>query len=415
MCGAVGSQWGRAVGICRSPKKVAVAFLVLLVAAPCFRFAPPARAATPQPIRIGIDAEFSLQGSTSAQAIALGARIAADEINAAGGLLGGRTLQLVEKDNRSVPARSIVNLEALAADPAVVAVIGGRFSPVVVDDIPEVHRLGLPLLDAWGAADTVTDNDYPPRMVFRLSLRDQWAIAAIVKHAAARGLRRLGLLVPNTEWGRSSTHAARALVAADPRLSLAGIELYDWGERTMLGHYLRLQAAGADVLVMVVNDREGIMLINEMAALPAAKRLPVLAHWGITGGNFFEGTRAALPHVDLLVVQTYSFIGATDPVARRVLAAAARLGAGNARTIASPVGVAQAYDLVHILARAIALAGTTDRMAVRDALERVTDYRGLVRFYARPFTPDRHEALSPDQVFLARYAADGAIERVSPP
>ena len=47
------------------------------------------------PVLIGIDAEFSVVGSTSAQAIRLGAQIAVDEINADGGVLGGRPLALV--------------------------------------------------------------------------------------------------------------------------------------------------------------------------------------------------------------------------------------------------------------------------------------------------------------------------------
>ena len=49
---------------------------------------------------------------------------------------------------------------------------------------------------------------------------------------------------------------------------------------------------------------------------------------------------------------------------------------------------------------------------MRDALEQVNDYRGLIRYYARPFAPDRHEALALEDVFMARYAADGAIERI---
>src|SRR3569623_3676159 len=77
--------------------------------------------------------------------------------------------------------------------------------------------------------------------------------------------------------------------------------------------------------------------------------------------------------------------------------------------IKSPVGVAHAYDMMHILARAIDLAGSTDRAAVRDALEKVPDYRGLVKHYHPPFTAARHEALGPEQLLLARFRADGVL------
>lgn len=366
------------------------------------------------PVKIGISAEFGVTGSTSAQAIRMGAAIAVDEINAAGGVLGGRRLELVEKDDRSVPARAIQNLRDLAADPAVVGVLGGKYSPPVVESLPEIHRLGIPFFDPWAAADSITEHDYRPDYVFRLSLRDSWAMQAMVDHARARGLKGIGILVPNTEWGRSSERALRNAIGDGQRVGVVSTQWYHWGEPSFQEHYAGILAAKAEGLILVGNEREGALLIREMAALPPERRLPVLSHWGITGGTFFQNTRDALPKVDLTLVQTYSFLGATDPVARRVVAAARRMGMKDERAIASPVGVAHAYDLVHIIARAVDAAGSTDRAAIRDALEKVTQYHGLVRTYARPFAPGRHDALSRAEVFMARYADDGTIERIAP-
>lgn len=113
------------------------------------------------------------------------------------------------------------------------------------------------------------------------------------------------------------------------------------------------------------------------------------------------------------MVQTYSFIGAGDPPARRVLAALkARFGVSDPRRIDSPVGVAHVYDLVRLLAQAIDKAGGTDRTAVRDAFENLDEYQGLVRLYRPPFTAQRHEALGPENIFLARYALDSTLVRI---
>ena len=57
-------------------------------------------------------------------------------------------------------------------------------------------------------------------------------------------------------------------------------------------------------------------------------------------------------------------------------------------------------------------AGSTDRELVRDALEKVRDYRGLVRHYERPFTAERHDALGPGEVLMARFRADGRIQPI---
>lgn len=363
------------------------------------------------PVLIGINAEFGVADSTSAQAIRLGAQIAVDEINAAGGVLGGRPLALAEKDNRSVPARFIKNLHEFAADPNIVAVFCGRYSPVVVEAIPDIHRLKLPLLDPWAAADLITTHDFRPNYIFRLSLRDTWAVQVMIRHAKRRGMSKLGLLAPNTEWGRSNLKAAEALDQADPQFSVVDTQWYNWGDASLLEQYQALRKADAEGLLFIGNEREGVLLVKEMAALPNEQRLPILAAWGITGGNFFQNAGPALKDVDLAVVQTYSFIGAADPVAQRVVQAARRYGVDGPRRIQSPVGVAHTYDLVHILARAIQMAGSTDRSVIRDALEKVADYAGLVKTYPQPFTPDRHDALSLQEVFMARYAEDGAIVR----
>jgi len=373
---------------------------------------PPIRAEPPRPIRIAVDAEFGVKDSTSAQAILAGVRIAAAEINGAGGVLG-RPLEVVERDNRSVPARSRANLRELAADPGVVAVFCGKYSPVVVETLPDIHALELPLLDPWAAADSITDNDYRPSYVFRLSLRDSWAVGTMLAEVRRRGLGRVGILLPHTEWGRSTLRAAETLSEGDEGLTIVERRWYNWGDASLLEHYRALQQADAQVVILVANEREGSIFAKEVAELPAAERLPIQSHWGVTGGRLFQLAGESLAKLDFSVVQTYSFIGAQAPAARRVaMAAAALFGVADERGVPAPVGVAHAYDLTHILARAITLAGSADRRAVRDALEQVRDYPGLIRFYPQPFSPERHDALTPADVFLARFAADGALEPI---
>uniref|UniRef100_UPI000AE3A54F hypothetical protein n=1 Tax=Methylogaea oryzae TaxID=1295382 RepID=UPI000AE3A54F len=89
------------------------------------------------------------------------------------------------------PARALNNLRELAQDPDVVAVMCTRYSPVVVETLPEIHRLKLPLLDPWAAADGITDNGYIPNYVFRLSLRDAWALAAMMRYAKQKGAHKV--------------------------------------------------------------------------------------------------------------------------------------------------------------------------------------------------------------------------------
>lgn len=394
----------------------AAASLVTLLAAAVAAASPDGSVASKQPILVGLDAELGYADSTSAEAIREGILIAIDEINRSGGVLRGRPLALLEKANHSVPARSIENIKELAAQPEVVAVFCGRFSPTVLEAIPTIHAVGLPLLDPWSAADAIVDNGFEPSYAFRLSLRDGWAMNVMLRHAQALGARSVGLMLLNTSWGRGSLQAAERYVGEHRGLKIAGVRWFNWNDKTFLDKYRSLLADGAQALVLVSNSNEAQLLVREIAALPIRERLPIVSHWGVTGGRMVELAGPALAKVEFSVVQTYSFIGAKDAAARRVVAAHQRLfGSGGARAIKSPVGMAHAYDLTHILARAVAKAGSLDRRAIRDALERLGPYQGLIRRYAPPFTPSNHEALTPAQVFMAEYADDGALVRIVRP
>jgi branched-chain amino acid transport system substrate-binding protein len=365
---------------------------------------------TAAPVLIGFDGAYGVLNSTSAQAIERGIQVALDEINAGGGVLGGRPMTLVTRDNRSVPARGVFNIREFARTPDLVAVVGGRFSPVQLQELPVIHETGIILLDAWGSADGITAHGYRPSDTFRLSLRDSIGMPVMIEHAKRKGAQTIGLLLPNTGWGRSNLQAAVRYAAGVDRPELLEPQWYNWGEQDMLRHYRALTVAGADAIILVANDIEGGLLVRQLGAVDPGEWVPIISHWGVTGGHMVEESGPTLFALDFSMVQTFSLFRAEPEMRDGVMAVAQRLfGIGRIEDIASPVGFGQAYDLTHLLARAIDRAGTTDRAAVRDALEQLRDYRGLTGNYPRPFSPERHDALGQEQVFMARYRKDGVI------
>lgn len=373
------------------------------------------QAGEPAPVLIGFDGEFGVENSTSAQAIERGILIAVDEINRAGGVLEGRPLKLISKDNRSVTARGIRNLKDFAEVPDLVAMFVGRFSPVALEYVDLAHDLEMILLDPWAAADAITNNGHQPNFAFRVSLKDSLAMPAMFQHALSKGANKVGLLLPNTSWGRSNLAAANRYYLQFPEPVSVGIEWYQWGEQTMVEKYQSLRAAGADAIVFVANDSEAVILCREVAALPENQRVPISSHWGVTGGNFANLIQDDLDKLDFSVVQTFSFFKAEPESVKRVMGISERLfGIARIEDMESPVGTGHAYDLTHLLALAIELAGSVERKAVRDALEQVKNYSGLVKYFKQPFTSANHDALGVEDVFMARYrVSDGALVPIS--
>lgn len=369
-----------------------------------------AEAAEPKPIIVGLDADMSSGSARSGIAIQRGAEIAIDEINARSGVLG-RRLSLIVKDHRGNPVRGADNIEAFSAMDNIVAVLGGLHTPVALHELKLIHKHRMIYLGPWAAGTPVVENGNDPNYVFRVSVRDEYAGGFLVKEALKMGFQRIALALENTGWGRSNERAMKAALAAEGMKPVA-LSWFHWGAADMKEAINDLDGATPDVVLLVANAPEGITIVKTMAARPAERRIPIISHWGITGGQFFEQTKGVLDKIDLSVLQTFSFIDPPFPDrAERVTKAYVKRypDADEARDIFAPVGTAHAYDLIHLLALAIEKAGTTDREAVRNALENLKEHKGLVRNYSPAFTTKMHDALDVRDFRLSRYDRNGVI------
>lgn len=370
----------------------------------------PVNADDHSPILIGLTAEFGVQHSHSAQSIEKGIELAINEINSKGGVLNGRKLSLITKDDRGVPARGIDNFKAFAGNPAVVAAFSGRFSPVAIEVSKLANPQRLLLLAPWSAADSISQQP-SPNYVFRASLIDTWAMNVMLEHAQRKKYKKLALVVPNTAWGRSSEQAFDAHRKKSRRLQHIVLK-YNWGDTDFSDEIRDIEGFGADALILVANEAEAVPFVKQIAELPAEKRLPIISHWGILGGDFALMAGQALKKLDLTVVSTFSFAANSSVKAKKVADSLKRLYQLSVNDLHAQVGFAHAYDLTHMLAQAINEAGVVDRAAVRDAFERLGFYQGLVKNYRQPFSKDNHEALDSQQLFMGRFDEHGHLVRI---
>ncbi|WP_300456773.1 ABC transporter substrate-binding protein [Accumulibacter sp.] len=393
--------------VCRLLSMLTSVLLIVLT----WRASPGLAAELRPPVRVGFDGAFGTTGTITSEAIKYGLEMAITEINAAGGVLGGRRIELVVKDNRANPARGKANMQEFGAMPDVVAVFGGAFSTVMLESLGTAHDAKIVLLLPWASADELIDNDRQPNYAFRIGIHDDLSAQAMLGRARALGLKRIGLMVANSGWGRSNLGAFERHVKKMPDMKVVGVDWHNAGATSLIDKYDQLRKAGAQAIMLVMTGWELAALLHEIGQRPREAFLPFLAHGGgVIGWRLFDAHGAVLRRLDFSVAQSFSLFR-IPPAKAEAMAAKVReaYGIDLYRDYDGPVGFANAYDLMHILARAIHLAGSAERAKVRDAMEQVRNYDGLMRRYARPFEHGRHEAASLAQIVFTHYRADGVL------
>ncbi len=358
------------------------------------------RAFAADPIKVGLVAALSGQSAKSGEGITRGLTIAIDEINARGGVLG-RMIELVRRDDESNPAKGQTAARELIDKEGAVVLFGGIDSPVSLAIIPVVTAAKVPLMGVWAAATNITRNGTSPNYVFRVSAVDVLVDRALIKHAMTSfGSKLPGLMLVNNAWGESNL-AGLTAAAQTAGIKLAGSEKFDEKDADMTPQLQRLRGAGADCIILVGNAAPGAQVIKSLQRL--AWMVPVVSHWGISGGRFPELAGSWAGKVQF--IQTYSFFGKQNEVGKKVLAALMAKypdikGPGD---VTPPVGVANAYDAMHLTALAIQKAGSTEGPKVREGFLGIDRYQGLIKTYTHPFTDENHDALNEHDYIMVHY------------
>src|SRR5215831_12707406 len=356
-----------------------------------------------EPIKVGLVAALSGGSAKSGEGITRGLTIAIDEINAAGGILG-RKLELVRRDDESNPSKGQVAARELIDQEKVAVMFGGIDSPVALAIVPIANKEKVPFFSVWAAATPITRNGANPNYVFRVSAVDALVDKALVQYARRTfNAKNLGLALVNNPWGESNEKGLTA-AAAEQGIKIAAVEKFEDRDVDMVPQLSRLRAASSDVVVLVANAAPGAQVMKSLQRMGWAA--PVISHWGISGGRFTE--LAGPWSQKVAFIQTYSFFGPKNSVGQKVLAAlkAKYSDIKGAEDVVPPVGVANSYDAMRMLALSIGQAGATDGDKVRQALENIDRYEGLIKTYTHPFTAENHDALNENDYIMVHYRGE---------
>jgi branched-chain amino acid transport system substrate-binding protein len=302
------------------------------------------------PIQIGVAANFTDPLSLP---IRYGAQLAAEEINAAGGI-NGRLIELVEREDYADTDSAVVVATDFYNSP-VVAVIGHGFSGPTLAAAPVYNGGSDPLLEISPAASApaVTEAGL---YTFRVCPSDLAHGSALAHWARERlGLTRGAVFYNNSEYGRGIRAAFESEFAS---LEGSVIGAYPYlGDTPDVRPYMDLLSRNkrAQFMVIAGYDPDARTILTEARK----KNLTIPA----MGGDGLEQIALAGPVANGTYVTSPYFPQTATPANTRFVAAyRQRFPAAG-----EPNGSgAAAYDAVYMLRETMLRVGT-DRQAVRDA------------------------------------------------
>jgi len=356
-------------------------------------------------LKIGLVAALSGQSAKSGEAITRGLTIAIDEINASGGILG-RQVELLRRDDESNPNKGLLAARELVQREEVAVLFGGLDTPVSLAIVPLANRMEFPFMGVWAAGTPITQNGAEENYVFRVSAVDELVDEALVQYGIDEfGIEKPGMILINNPWGESNEKGFRmALESRD--MEWAGIERFEGNDTDVVPQLSRLKEAGADSLLMVANVAPSAQVVKSLDRM--GWDVPIISHWGPAGGRFSElaGENADKVHF----IQTFTFVENQQGKGADLMEAlkARYPEIQDLADVTPAVGIANAYDAMHLTALAIENAGSTDGAAIRQGYYDITEYDGLIKNYSTPFTPQQHDAIGPDDYVFTHFV-DGRI------
>jgi branched-chain amino acid transport system substrate-binding protein len=332
----------------------------------------PTAAHAADPIKIGVIAEAQAVAGSS---IAPAAQLAADEINAKGGV-NGRKIEIVVYDNHSSAAESVRAFQRAVNEDKVNAVIASYVSEVVLALEPWAARLKTLMITPGAASDVITQNvakDYAHNKYTFHGYLTSSALSGLVCDAAkdllvdGEHMKSAVIMSEDAAW---TTPLDQGYEACLPKTGLKVLDHIRFSPDTtdFTPIFSKIESQKPDVIIT------GISHVGTQPTVQWKSQQVPIPMFGIasqaTNSTFWKDTNGATEGV---LYQAVSGPGVAVTPKTLPFVDAYQKKFGN---LPSYCGYTS-YDEVYMIADAARRAGSTDSDKLVDAMEK-TDYVGTI-------------------------------------
>src|SRR5215510_10653311 len=318
-------------------------------------------AAAQDAIKIGVTQPLTGAFAASGNYVAQGAKIAEEEINKAGGVLGNK-LQLIIEDNKSNPTEAVATAEKLINSDKVPVLMGAWSSTLTLAVMPKLEEYKVPMLVETSSSGKITTSGNP--YVFRISPTSEMEAKAFTPLFQSLGIKKADFLATNNDFGLG---ASKEFSEAAQR---AGVEIgvketMDPKATDFSAQLAKIKASGGDTL-FVTTAVEQITLI-----LKQAKDQQLTARIITTGGSnspdqlIAQAGEAANGSYHLVFFTPWFPEAVKNPdIARKFVA----LWNEKKYNVGGLTEGFRGWDGIHVIVEAIKSAGKAEPEAISKAL-----------------------------------------------
>ncbi len=291
-----------------------------------------------------------------------GSKLALDEINAKGGVLG-KKLELVIEDGQCKPANSVNAAEKLIQRDKVAALSGAFCSSATLAVMPVAANNKIPLVTGVSSSAELTEKGN--RWFFRATETDALLAKSFAKILFDQlKLRKVAYIGVNDDWGRGGVAEFEKQMTALGATTVMK-EYFEHGTSDFYTILTKLKASGADGAFVAAETQDGSIFVKQKAEFGLQLKVFGVGSWAtadfmkLTGASS-EGIYAAVPYASTMdTPKNKAFV---EAYTARYKEAPGKYSAAG-------------YNAINILAAAINRAGSTDAEKIREALTK-TDYEG---------------------------------------
>ena len=222
-----------------------------------------------QTIKIGVNEPLTGAFAASGTYVVNGAKIAADEINAKGGVLG-KKIELVIEDNKSNPTEAAAVAEKLINSDKTPVMMGAWGSSLTLAVMPKLMEYETPMVVETSSSGKITTSGNP--YVFRISPPSAVEAVAFRNIVDKLALKKVDFLVINNDWGRGTAEDFGKMFK-EKGITVGLVETMDQGAQDMSAQLAKIKGSDAETVIVTTAVDQLTLIFKQAAALGMKKRI----------------------------------------------------------------------------------------------------------------------------------------------